>query len=87
LPQNFLELTGAISWNWYYNGNIPCNEGANSIAQLSDGSFGITGYVRKCTSPSVTGAADVFYLHINAGGIPALVNTEDISGRRANHVG
>ena len=70
LATKLLGVNGALSWvRQYFFGNS-CNEGATSIAQTTDGNISVTGYVKRCTPPSLTGANDMFYVQITTAGNP-----------------
>ena len=59
---------GVLMWNYIYNTQNTCNEAANSIAETKDGNLSLTGYIKKCTSPSFNGNNDVFYMQVKSTG-------------------
>jgi hypothetical protein len=62
--------TGALMWQYTYQTGNTCNEGANSVAETTDGKLSLTGYVKKCSGRLFTGNADVFYMELQSTGIP-----------------
>lgn len=65
-------ITGGLIWYYYYNFGQTCNESANSLAETTDGKLSLTGYVRKCTAPSLTGSNDAFYAELKPTGAPVI---------------
>jgi len=63
--------TGNLLWQYVYKTGNNCNEAANSVAETKDGRLSLTGYVKKCVvGQGVDGNADVFYMQLQANGIP-----------------
>ncbi len=62
--------SGAILWRYRYFTGEQCNEAANSVAETNDKKLSLTGYVKKCTPPTFNGNSDVFYLELQANGVP-----------------
>lgn len=62
--------TGAIAWQYYYNFGSTCNEGANAVAETSDGKLSIVGYAARCDSINTTGPYDMLYTQVTAAGMP-----------------
>ncbi len=59
---------GNMLWRYYYFFGNTCSEGANSIAETTDGNLSVVGYVKRCTT-GLTGPYDMFYTQLTAAGI------------------
>jgi len=66
--------SGALVWQYTYH-TSGCNEAANSVAETTDKKLSLTGYIKKCTGKTLNGNADLFYMQLQASGIPVAGNT------------
>jgi hypothetical protein len=62
--------TGNLIWQYYYVFGNSCNEGANALAETTDGNLSLVGYVSRCTTSAFSGPYDMFYTQLTSAGVP-----------------